>query len=514
MKKRQIINIINFIRAVEPWDMVDLETPVREQIRLMKKHGLRGTFLLQYDALLKPVYVDLMKSLDPAQFEIGVWFETVQPQVEKVGLEWTGRFPWDWHPHCGFSVGYTKEQREKLVDVLFEEFKSIFGYYPRVFGSWFYDTHTVRYILEKYGIDAMCNCKEQFGTDGYTMWGGYYGQAYYPSRNNVFMPAQSKENQLPVPIFRMLGSDPVYQYDLGLDIETGANKIQTVISLEPVYRAEENEVGGGVPEWVDWFMRENFNGDCLTFGYAQAGQENTFGWYKMGEGLTYQFAEFERLQKEGKITVETLGESGRWFKETYSATPASAITAHTAYDDPEKNSVWYCSKNYRVNLYCDHGNMRVRDIHVFSDRHIDPYENAVCPGTQSVYETLPVVDGNRHTGGGILGGAYLSYVDGTPVNIGDMTFTDCGEGRATVSYGDVSFELHETGMRVTANRPFRIDAKYGTDDHLPAVQSLDEDKLSLEYDGVGYSLKLLCGRFDSETCIMSDGCTVEIEFEA
>ena len=115
---------------------------------LMKQYNLRGTFLLQYDALLDPVYVDLMKSLDPEQFEIGVWFETVQPQVEKVGLQWTGRFPWDWHPHCGFSVGYTKEQREKLVDVLFEEFKSIFGYYPRVFGSWFYDTHTVRYILE------------------------------------------------------------------------------------------------------------------------------------------------------------------------------------------------------------------------------------------------------------------------------------------------------------------------------------------------------------------------------
>ena len=28
------------------------------------------------------------------------------------------------------------------------------------------------------------------GTDGYTLWGGYWNQAYYPSRLNSYMPAQ------------------------------------------------------------------------------------------------------------------------------------------------------------------------------------------------------------------------------------------------------------------------------------------------------------------------------------
>ena len=44
------------------------------------------------------------------------------------------------------------------------------------------------------------------------------------------MPAQTEEGQIPVPIFRMLGSDPIYQYDDGLGQER-----QGVISLEPVY---------------------------------------------------------------------------------------------------------------------------------------------------------------------------------------------------------------------------------------------------------------------------------------
>ncbi len=511
MQKRQIVNIVNFIRAVEPRMPVDLMKVVTEQIRLMKQHNLRGTFLVQYDTLLLPEYTDLLQSLDPAQFEFGVWFETVQPQVEAVGLPWTGRFPWDWHAHCGFSVGYTKEGREKLVDVLYEKFREIFGYYPRVFGSWFFDSHTIRYISDKYGLDAICNCKEQYGTDGYTLWGGYYGQAYYPSRTNIFMPAQTDAEQIPAPLFRMLGSDPVYQYDFGMNPENGAQKIQGVITLEPVY----NGGGGGVPAWVDWFMKENYNGDCLTFGYAQAGQENSFGWDSMKNGLTYQFALFEKLRDEGKIEVEPLGETGRWFKETYDTTPASAITAHTAYDDPDRNSVWYSSKYYRVNLYGDHGKMRIRDLHVFSEKLPDPYEDTVCPGNEAVYETLPVIDGNRHSGNGVTAGAYLTYLDGTTPTFDKMTFTDNGDGRATVTYGKITVDLTENRLKITADKPFRIDLRIGTDGgHLPNVDYMDANRISLDYQGVKYRVKLASGKFVNMTSIDSAACTVEMTFQS
>ena len=58
------------------------------------------------------------------------------------------------------------------------------------------------------------------------------------------MPAQTEEGQIPVPIFRMLGSDPIYQYDDGLGQER-----QGVISLEPVY-----EKAGMDRRWVDYFL--------------------------------------------------------------------------------------------------------------------------------------------------------------------------------------------------------------------------------------------------------------------
>lgn len=61
----RIVNIINFIRQLEPRDSkiseeVLYET-VHKQVELLKKYNMRGTFLLQYDALINPRYQSLLK---------------------------------------------------------------------------------------------------------------------------------------------------------------------------------------------------------------------------------------------------------------------------------------------------------------------------------------------------------------------------------------------------------------------------------------------------------------------
>lgn len=507
MKHRQIVNIVNFIRGVEPRKPMDLYTPVVEQIGLMRKLGLRGTFLLQYDALIQPQYTELLKGCDPNQFEIGVWFEMNEPHVTDAGLPWRGQYSWDWHAYCGMSVGYTKNEREKLIDTLFERFKEIFGYYPRVLGSWVYDTHSIRYAAERYGLDALCNCKEQVGTDGYTLWGGYYGQGYYPCRKNVFLPAQEESEQIPVPLFRMLGSDPVYQYDFCVPFD-GAPKRQGVMTLEPAYLPCG---GGGHPQWVDWFFRENFNGDCLTFGYAQAGQENSFGWERMCKGLTYQFEQLARLQAEGKLTVEPLGETGRWYKTAYSVTPASAITAHSAFDDPDKRSVWYSSRYYRTNLFVDHGALRIRDIHVFNEHIIDPFENTVCPDNKVTYESLPVVDGYLHTSGSVMAGMYFQR-DGEEIRCDSMAFCDDG-GTAIIHCGDLTFHMSDDAMTVTAPFDFTCMIRRGdTNDHMPQLRNCTADCLTLRYQDTEYALHLRNGVFADANTIRSKDHTVTIDF--
>ena len=157
----RIVNIINFIRQCEPridWITEDvLYHTVVSQIEIMQQYQLRGTFLLQYDALMDTRYQALLKGLAQDRFEIGAWWEIPQPLVENSGYTWRGRYPWDWHAHVGFATGYTAQERVKLVDTYMADFKKIFGYYPKSVGSWFIDAVTLKYMAERYGIVASCN---------------------------------------------------------------------------------------------------------------------------------------------------------------------------------------------------------------------------------------------------------------------------------------------------------------------------------------------------------------------
>ena len=237
------------------------------------------------------------------------------------------------------------------------DFKKIFGYYPKSVGSWFIDEHTLNYLSEKYKIVASCNCKDQYGTDGYTMWGGYWNQAYYPSKVNSYMPAQNESNQIPVPVFRMLGSDPVRQYDTGL----GSDR-QGVITLEPVYKE-----GGGDSTWVNWYFKEFVKGNAMEYAYVQTGQENSFTWDAMSKGFEIQLPLIARFRDENKLKVETLAESGKWFRQHYKITPATAVTVTEDLKGSDRKTVWFNSRFYRVNLLWENGTLRIRDIHLFDN---------------------------------------------------------------------------------------------------------------------------------------------------
>ena len=383
----RIVNIVNFIRNIEPRSEEITETVLYEtvarQAAQLAEYGLPATFLLQYDALINPRYRKLLTQDVYPGTEVGGWWEITQPHVEAAGLKWRGRYPWDWHADVGFATGYTPEERRKLVDVYMEKFKEIFGKYPTAIGSWFIDAYTLGYMYDKYGIVASCNCKDQIGTDGYTLWGGYWNQAYYPSRVNAYMPAQTREGQIPVPVFRMLGSDPIYQYD---NCVGGA--LQGVISLEPVYGDS-----GGSRQWVEWFFRSMFEEPCLAFAYTQAGQENSFTWGSIEKGLNIQIPLLANRFRKGEIRVETLTRSGEWFRENFPVTPPMAVTALTDYREKDRKTVWYNSRYYRTNLLWEGGALCIRDIHMFDQRMESDYYRKAGTTNQCVYTTLPVVDG-------------------------------------------------------------------------------------------------------------------------
>lgn len=495
---RRIINIVNFIRLLEPRDSAVtkdvLYQTVVKQIDLMKKYKVGGTFLLQYDALIDPRYQRLLKSLPKDQFEIGAWWELPQPLIEKAGIKWRGQHAWDWHSDVGFSVGYTPAEREKIIQVYFNDFKNIFGYYPRSVASWVIDAHSLVYMYDKYKIVASANCKDQIGTDGFTLWGGYWNQAYYPSRFNSYMPAQHAEKQLPVPVFRMLGSDPIRQYADG----------GTVTTLEPVYTH-----AGGNEQWINWFFDIFSNDPVLGFQYTQAGQENSFTWAAMQKGLEMQMPIIARLKNEGKVQVETMEQSGRWFRQTYKVTPATTFAATKDTGTGNKKTLWYNSRFYRTNLLWENGHLCIDDIHLFNEAVPDKYLKSVTNVNKSFFYTLPIVDGFQWKERDRAAGFRLMETnDGNEQEIsgGDPVFSNKGKSTANVFWpcnkGSFNIQLQENKLIITSgNRDTEnwfLKLYVGTPAKT-AFQKVDSMQATYTFDSHTYYLKVMQGKMEADT---------------
>lgn len=381
----KLVNIMNFVRGVEPRNPeLDLVKPVVEEIALNKKYGFDNTFLLQYDALIDPRFRDLFLKERDEHMELGVWIEVVRPLVEKVGIAWRGRpgFDWDWFVNPGFLPAYTYEEKTKIIDELMRKFRETFGEYPKSVGSWLLDIDSLRYMSEKYAIKAFAICREQLSVDAYTLWGGPYNQPYYPSIHNILCPAQKAENQLNVPVFRLLGIDPIRGYNEARYSIKGAG----CATMEPFWSFGQSETH------MRWFFKTYFDNEDLGLSFTQIGQENSFGWDGICKGLPMQIELVKEYADKGQIEVVKLCEAGERFAQSYTETPPSALCAT---DDAVGNayrSFWYTSKNYRANVFFDDDFLYFRDIQKFDDTYRERYLDAPCLHWEATYDNLPVVD--------------------------------------------------------------------------------------------------------------------------
>lgn len=526
---KNIVNIINFVRGIEPregrpWSLYE---PVKEQVRLARENNLPSTFLLQYDAYTNDEYIELMKSCEDIA-EIGIWFEVVQPLVEKIGEQWRGRYPWDWYNDVGFLIGYAPDVRLRLIDEAMNEFKRVFGYYPKSVGSWHIDAVSMKYLSEKYDILASCICRDQVGTDGYTMQGGYYNQAYYPSVYNMFCPANSIENQINLPVFRMLGSDVIYAYDY------------QALKTTPKCATLEPAGYGKVPEWVDWFFDETFSGFGLTMQYTQAGQENSFGWHRFGEGLEYQYPYIRKLLDEGKIEVLTLADSGKWFKDNFDITPPSTVTALSDWFENKRKSVWYNSRYYRSNIFWDDGIVRFRDIYVFNDEYKEKYYDKPCETIACEFRNLPVVDGAMYSNAekSIYAGIYFADENGI-IKWDDLIYSENGlvatvelvrgKNSITIEFNEKSFEIKSDIESLKLISVYDKNSVYGNIDtanstfanknnrttqltYINKAIIENDNKVIFEFDGMEYSVLCSAGTVDSDFNVVSDNGNIVVEF--
>lgn len=400
-----IINIINFVRGFDPEGKdYELINTTKQELGLCKKFNFPASFLIQYDALIRDDFLELFNNAD--NIEKGIWIEIVKPLVNACGIEWRGRqgMDWDWYVNPGFLMAYSQKERRMLCDEIMNKFKEKFGYFPEVVGSWLLDSYSMDYLNCKYDIKAFVICREQLSVDAYTLWGGYYNHGYYPSKYNMLSPAQNEENQINTPVFRMLGIDPMYEYD-NMRYETLGEKFSIdfpIYTLEPMWKMGKDR------RLVKWMFDTHFCEDTVNYGYLQVGQENSFKWSDIKKGWSIQAELIDEERSKGNIRLELLSETAEWFKNNFKFTPPTSIVAKEDWSENGLKSIWYSCRNYRINIFADNDILMIRDIFKFDENYKERYYEEKCIEWNGIYDNLPVVDGLRWSDEVVRCGLYFN----------------------------------------------------------------------------------------------------------
>lgn len=488
MKKTVIVNIYNFIRKAheEPSRFIqdDFDT-IQKQIQVVRQYGLPATYALKYDALTDERYQKLLLENADPQDEISAWWEITGDLCEKAGVRFRGKVSeeFDERVNSAYSIGYEPEERKRLVDAYMDTFHSVFGRYPRSIGSWVLDTVTLEYAAQKYGITAGATCRDQIGTDGFTLWGGYPNGVYYPSRRNENIPAQAAENQLSVPVFRLLGPDPIYNFEQNLRPDLYG----MVFTLEPAW------LTGRDMNWVSWMFDNLTEEDALGIGYAQVGQENNFLWENIGPGYIPQLDYLARLAKEGRIRVETMADSGAWFRRKYRRTPPMTWQASRDWD--EKHNLcaqWYASPCYRIGFLGEAGHLRVRDCFLYRDEYPSRYLDHAMSNAKSTFDALPLLYPQLWMQPG-QPRPFIRLVDETGSEpTGRIRFYAPSETEAraelTAPDGALLARFRMLPDRLILDGPYSL-----VFDRLPVFRKVEGARIEMEHEGFAYHMTVQTG---------------------
>ncbi len=337
------VTVVNPVRGNELSDQGNpffLEG-VNKLLAPLNQNKIPATWLLRYDAFTNNEGTSFFKKLvlERSEDELGIFLEITPQLAEQAGVGYPdgGVF---WHDaNKIFLSGYKPQERIKLIDKAFQNFYREFGKTPVSVGAWHIDAYSAGYMQKKYGITGVLICADQFGTDGYQIWGGWWGIPYYPSKYNILIPAQTKKNKVNAVVFWWAGRDP----DLGY----GGSVVESSYSVQA-----NDYIGHGLG--VDYFRRlldTYLYGERNEFGQITIGLENDSDWRRIGSQYEEQIAEIAKRTQEGKIKAVTMSDFSSWYRGRYVLSPDHWM------------GKWGMSKGYRVGL--DKG--KIVDLRIYND---------------------------------------------------------------------------------------------------------------------------------------------------
>lgn len=312
---------------------------------------------IRYDALDNQKRTDLIKK---SKGELGALLEITPQLAKESGVSYRGdENGYDWHFGKNvFLIGYSEEERKKLIDTYMRKFKQIFRKNPSFSVSWMIDSWSLDYLYNEYDVLLHELTKEQYETDSYTLYGGIFNAPYFPS-SHPLIPSKSGNDSIVV--IRQTISDPLFNYGFP----------------KAYYTSQPNDYLSNTHDKknISYFndLINTIIDQTSGFPLAVIGIENSFDFSKYGEEYLKQLAYIKSKADQKELIVEYPSQTALSFKKKFKKNP-SFFTASQFSKENEFGALWYFSPHYRVRVIVKDNLVILTDLRTYQDIN-DPYKN-------------------------------------------------------------------------------------------------------------------------------------------
>ncbi len=370
--------IINQIRGIE--DCCDKGSgELIDEVVGSKFQSLPMGWTIRYDVFEDPAIFDKIKKIK----NLGLLLE-ITPQLAKdANVMYKGSLnpqSSDWYyAKNSMLLGYSQEDRKKLIDAIFGKFKAKLGYFPSYTSVWMIDGWSLKYIHDRYGVVLHELTKEQYETDSYSLEGGIFNAPYYPSLNHPLMPGNFG-NKLNMVMVRQTVSDLVYNYG----------------SSKPYFTSQPNDyLENPQKKDITYFksLVNNAISQPTEFRFGVVGFENSYSWDKYGQEYLRQLEYLSDLVKSGKLKVTSPSDFAKIFQNKYAENPPFYLEKN--FNSKSKTgTLWYFGKNYRVRILLKDKKLILDDLRLFTPLE-DPYYQDPANADYSYWIVPYLIDGSK-----------------------------------------------------------------------------------------------------------------------
>lgn len=352
----QFVTIVNPVR-ISAYTK-DPGASLNAQYLEVKKRNLPATWLLTYGSMSDNGITFAIKQMDSSQ-ELGLLLEVTADFAKDSDVTYNKTDSWH-RANAVFLSGYSQEDRVRLIDSAFEKFKQNFGFYPISVGAWWIDSFSLDYMKRKYNILANLTVADQFSTDGYQVWGQYFGTPFYPSKIHAGMPASSLISKLDIVTIQWAPRDPLNGYGRA---EESKYSIQDYFT--------ENQTEDYFKKLLELYAFKHSN----KFGQVTVGLEGDLT-PDVYQGIFARELDIIKTEKDlKKIDVVTMKDFSSWYRSSFPMLSPAQIIVSDDLLGKKVTSIWYQSPHFRINILYDRDSEKtqVRDLRTYYDNFQEPY---------------------------------------------------------------------------------------------------------------------------------------------